>query len=124
MNTPENKKSVNDANELLNDNVALTAAGASGDAAGILDDEPMCMHTVVCVSSHAAKNGSHAPLWMLGNPRCVGISLKQTAWHPRAELRRISAAASSASHSGMICSGSKRPPLSPHHSSIIQLLYA
>ena len=59
MNTPENKKSVNDANELLNDSVALTAAGASGDAAGILDDEPMCMHTVVCVSSHAAKNGSH-----------------------------------------------------------------
>src|SRR5687768_4992577 len=122
MNTPENKKSVSEANELLNDSVALTAAGASGDAAGIFDDEPMCMHTVVWVSSQAAKNGSHAPLWMLGKPRCVGISLKHTAWHPRAALRRTSAAARSASHSGMICNGSRRPPLSPHHSSTIQLL--
>ena len=36
----------------------LHRGGASGDVAGICDDEPMCMHTTVCVSSHAAKNGS------------------------------------------------------------------
>ena len=32
--------------------------GASGDVAGIFDDEPMCMQTTVSVSSHAWKNGS------------------------------------------------------------------
>jgi len=67
-----------------------------------LDDEPMCMHTTVRVSSQVAKNGSQAPLWMLGSPRCGGISLKQTARTPRAALRRTSAAANSASQRGMI----------------------
>jgi hypothetical protein len=28
------------------------------DVDGIFDDEPMCMHTTVSVSAHAAKNGS------------------------------------------------------------------
>ena len=37
---------------------AATAGGASGEATGIFDDEPMCMLTVVCVSWQAAKNGS------------------------------------------------------------------
>ena len=55
---PENRKSVSDAIALPKLSVACTAAGASGDVAGIFDDEPMCMHTTVCVSSHAAKNGS------------------------------------------------------------------
>ena len=38
--------------------VELTTKGASGEVVGILEDEPMCMHTTVSVSSHAAKNGS------------------------------------------------------------------
>ena len=102
--------------------VAATATGASADVAGIFEDEPMCMQTTVPVSAQAAKNGSQYPLWMLGSPRWGGISLKHTARTPRAALRRTSAAASSASHSGMRQSGSSRPPLSPHHSSTIQSL--
>ncbi len=62
-----------------NDRVAWTAGGASDEVAGILEDEPMCMQTTVPVSAHVARNGSHAPEWMLGNPRCGGISLKHTA---------------------------------------------
>ena len=38
--------------------VELTMNGASGDVLGIFDDEPMCMQTMVSVSSHASKNGS------------------------------------------------------------------
>ena len=38
--------------------VEPTAGGASADVDGIFDDEPMCMHTTVSVSAHAAKNGS------------------------------------------------------------------
>ena len=33
-------------------------AWASGDVDGILEDDPMCMHTTVSVSAHARKNGS------------------------------------------------------------------
>src|SRR5437870_12044941 len=76
--TPENRKSASDAIELLHDRRISTDGGASFDVAGILDDDPMCMQTAVRVSSHAAKNGSQYPLWMLGRPRCTGISLKQT----------------------------------------------
>src|SRR5574341_1436678 len=77
--TPENKKSDNELIALPNDSVTATAVGASGDVAGIFDDEPMCMHTTVPVSAQAAKNGSHSPVWMLGSPRWCGISLKHTA---------------------------------------------
>ena len=56
--TPENRKSLMDAMALLKLRVAATAGGASGEAAGIFDDDPMCMFTVVCVSWQAAKNGS------------------------------------------------------------------
>ncbi len=55
---PLNNQSDSDAIELLKLNVAATATGASGDVAGIRDDDPMCMLIVVRVSSHAAKNGS------------------------------------------------------------------
>ena len=43
---------------LLNDRVALTASGASAEVAGIFDDEPMCMQTVVAVSAQASNIGS------------------------------------------------------------------
>src|SRR5436189_1707564 len=74
--TPEKRKSHSDAMALLNDSDAATATGASGDVAGMRDDEPMCMHTVVFVSAHAWKNGSQNPEWIDGRPRCGGISLK------------------------------------------------
>src|SRR5688500_10168909 len=103
---------------------AVTEGGASGEVAGIFEDDPMCMHTVVPVSAHAPKNGSQKPEWMLGSPRWGGISEKQTARTPRSALRRTSAAAASASQSGMRHSGMRRPSDSPHHSSTIQSLYA
>jgi hypothetical protein len=80
------------------------------------------MHTTVLVSAHAAKKGSQASEWMLGRPRCGGISLKHTAVTPRTALRRTSAAHASTSQSGTIDKGTSRPSLSPHHSSTIQLL--
>ena len=77
--TPEKRKSESEAIALLKLSVAATATGASADVAGIFDDEPMCMQTTVSVSSHAAKSGSQKSVWMLGSPRCGGISEKQTA---------------------------------------------
>lgn len=83
------------------------------------------MAMTVPVSAHAARNGSHSSVWMDGSPRCGGISENATARTPRAALRRTSAAANSASHSGTRVSGMSRPCASgPHHSSTIQSLYA
>src|SRR5580658_8181334 len=122
MSTPEKRKSVSDDMALPKLKVAATATGASAEVAGIFDEDPMCMHTTVLVSSQAAKKGSHCPLWMLGRPRWGGISLKHTARTPRAALRRTSAAANAASHRGMMHNGSSLPPLSPHHSSTMKSL--
>ena len=61
---------------------------------------------------------------MLGSLRRVGISLKAMARTPRSALRFVSAAASSASHSGMMHSGMLTPPEGSHHSSTIQSLLA
>ena len=88
----------------------------------IFEDDPMCMHTTVAVSSQTAKNGSQYPEWIEGRPRLGGISEKHTARTPRSALRLTSAAANSTSHSGMRHSGISRPPLVPHHSSTIQSL--
>ena len=52
------RKSTIDDMALPKARVALTDGGASGEAAGIFDDDPMCMATTVLVSAHAAKNGS------------------------------------------------------------------
>ena len=66
---------------LENVSVELTMNGASGDVAGIRDDEPMCMHTTVPVSSQARKNGSQwRPLSCTdGSPRGCGFSENVTA---------------------------------------------
>src|SRR6478752_5242564 len=103
---------------------ACTASGASGDDVIVLVPEPMCMATTVPVSAHAWKNGSQYPEWMLGSPSHDGSSENATARTPRAALRRTSAAASSASHSGTRQSGMSRPLLPAHHSSTCQSLYA
>src|SRR3954464_11254792 len=73
--------------------VEPTAGGASADVEGILLLEPMCMAMTVPVSAQAARNGSQSSPWMLGSPRCGGISENATARTPRAALRRTSAAA-------------------------------
>jgi hypothetical protein len=51
-----------------NVSVELTMNGASGVVWGMVEEDPMCMHTTVSVDSHAAKNGSHSPEWMEGSP--------------------------------------------------------
>ena len=61
--------------------------------------------SVTPVSLHTWKTGSHPPLWIVGNFKWCGISLKQKARTPRSALRWISATASSVSHNGMRQSG-------------------
>src|SRR6266853_1430222 len=109
MSLPENNQSANDDIELLNASVPPTPPGASGDAAGFVDDDPMCMHNVTPVSLHASNTGSHDPLWIVGKFRWCGSSLKQKARTPQ---------------SGMMHSGMFMPLDGPHHSSTIQSLYA
>src|SRR3546814_14967673 len=84
-----------------NVSVELTMNGASGEVAGMRDDEPMCMHNTVPVSWQAAKNGSQwRPLSCTeGRPSGCGFSENVTAKQPRAALRRPSAAARCGSHS-------------------------
>src|SRR6476620_856775 len=124
MSLPENNQSASDAIELLKARVPPTPPGASGDAAGLVDEDPMCMHNVTPVSLHTLKTGSQPPLWIVGSLRWWGSSLKQNARTPRSALRRISSAASSTSHNGMMQSGMLMPFEGAHHSSTIQSLYA
>src|SRR5580765_558664 len=112
---PENSQSASDAIELLNASVPPTPPGASGDAAGFVDDEPMCMHSVTPVSLQTCNTLSQPPLWIVGSLRWCGSSLKQNARTPRSALRWISAAARSTSQSGMMQSGMLRPFDGPHH---------
>ncbi len=102
--------------------VIMTSTGASSDVTEIDDDDPMCRHTTVPVSSQACQNGSQWSVWKLGYPSFVGFSENVTAWQPFAETRRTSAAMSCGSQIGMIASGMNRPGYVPHHSSMCQLL--
>src|SRR5947208_14098769 len=83
----ENNQSASDAIELLNARVPPTPPGASGDAAGFVDDEPMCMHSVTPVSLQTRNIGSHPPEWIVGSLRWWGSSLKQTARQPLSAAR-------------------------------------
>src|SRR4051794_3872349 len=108
-----------------NVSVELTMNGASGDVAGMRDDEPMCMQTTVSVSSQAWNSGSQnlSLSWTDGSPSGYGFSENAMAKLPLPAQRRTSSAQSCASHSGTIVNGIKRPFASPpHHSSIIQSL--
>ena len=99
--------------------------GASGDVAGMRDDEPMCMQRTELVSSHAANSGFQNPSLSCteGSPSGYGFSVNVMAWLPFSAQRYTSSADSLASHRGTIVSGMSRPRASPaHHSSIIQSL--
>ncbi len=122
-NLPLISQSTMEKQQLAKVMVEPTAGGASAEVEGIREEEPMCIAITVPVSSQARRKGSQASVWMLGRPRCGGISLKQTARTPSAAVRRTSAAASSASQSGTMASGIIRPrACGPHHSSTIQSL--
>src|SRR5437762_6515255 len=58
MSLAENSQSASDAIELLNASVPPTPPGASGEAAGLVDDDPMCMQMVTPQSLHTENNGS------------------------------------------------------------------
>jgi hypothetical protein len=53
----------------------------------MLDDEPMCIDTVVSVSAHAAQSTSHSPVYSDGSPSFDGFSLNAMAWLPFAAQR-------------------------------------
>src|SRR3954451_10818953 len=110
MSLPEKSQSMSEANALLNASADPTASGASGDAAGIDDDEPMCMHSVTALSLQTWNSGSQWSVWMLGRPSFVGISEKQIACTPLALTRSTSATASCGSHMGMMARGMFMPP--------------
>src|SRR5690349_6318778 len=55
------------------------ASGASGDVVGIDDDEPMCIDTVVSLSSHAAHRTSQSAEYIDGQPSFAGLSLNVIA---------------------------------------------
>ena len=102
--------------------VAATAGGASAEVAGIFDDEPMCMHTRCRSRRRRRRTGPSSPEWIDGQPEVRRDLGEAHGAHAAPALRRTSAAASAASHSGMRQSGISRPPESPHHSSTIQSL--
>src|SRR5580765_3741822 len=114
MSLPENSQSASDAIELLNASVPPTPPGASGDAAGLVDDEPMCMHSVTPVSLHTWNTLSQPPEWIVGSFKWCGNSLKQMARRPWSATRCTSAAARSTSHNGMRQSGMLLPFDGPH----------
>ena len=107
---PDHSMSAQATRPFTGKSVVIVSKGVSGAGIGAHCAEPVCRHTMVSVSSQAAKNGSHTPLCRLLIPHWAGNSGKLTALKPRAALRRISSGAScgSASHgscNGMIRSG-------------------
>ena len=59
---PENTQSHSEPSAFCELSAMVVASGASGLVAGIVDDEPMCIDTVVSVSMHASQSTSHSPL--------------------------------------------------------------
>src|SRR3954453_12530324 len=94
---------------MTDDRFIATGAGASLVVDARCDDEPTWQHNTVPVSQHAANNGSHASVWMLGIPRPAGFSENVTAWQPLAASRRTSTAASSTTTSGRMPYRMNRP---------------
>ena len=45
----------------------------------MLDDEPMCIDTLVSVSTHASNSTSQSPLYMVAKPSFAGFSLNAMA---------------------------------------------
>ena len=120
---PENTQSASEPSAFWAYSDMEVARGASAEVAGIDDDDPMCIDTVVSVSSQASHSTSQWPVYMDGRPSLNGFSEKATAWLPLAAQRRTSSAAKCGSHSGARVSGMSRPrPAPPPQSSIIQSL--
>ena len=97
----------------------VVAGGASGLVAGMVDDDPMCIETVVLVSTQAST--ASPTRGYEGKPTSRG-SRNTMAKLFFAAHRRTSSAAARGSHSGTSVSGMRRHGPSPHQTSIIQSL--
>src|SRR6267143_5748710 len=64
-----------------------TSMGASTDVTTRVEDEPMCMQTIVPSSQQADQKGSQCSLWRLGSLSFSGFSEKETAWQPFSATR-------------------------------------
>src|SRR6266550_4434699 len=64
--------------------LVYSSSGAPGERAAVHDDEPLCRHTTVSVSSHARSNGSQYLSIIAGIFKSTGFSGKLTALAPRA----------------------------------------
>lgn len=96
-------------------------AGASGMGvgSGVTPLVPMCRHSTIPVSSQARQTGSQCSFQYDGSPRGTLFSGNDSALAPLAAHRRISAAATSGSHSWEMIVGeqagrSRRAPLVDH----------
>src|SRR5260370_6097435 len=87
MSWAENSQSASDAIELLNASVPPTPPGASGDAAGLGDAPPMCLHRVTPLSLHTWNTGSHLPPGSFRHPQWWGTLQQQNPRTPPAPLR-------------------------------------
>ena len=59
---PENTQSHSDPSAFCELSAMVVASGASGEVDGMVDDEPMCIETVVSVSWQASHSTSHSPV--------------------------------------------------------------
>src|SRR5579862_9284732 len=70
----------------------IRGVGASGCGMIGRDEDPMCRHIAVSVSSRADSIGSHVSDQKDANPRAAGFSMNVIARDPFAAVRSISAA--------------------------------
>src|SRR6476620_11866659 len=109
---------------LIPEHVMRTFIGASGDVVTSNPPEPMCIVTIVSVSSHAAQNGSQWSVWSDGSPSACGFIEKLTQCEPFAAVRWISSAMSCGCRIGGIEHGMNRSGYAPHQAPMCQSLYA
>src|SRR3954447_2276956 len=76
---PENTQSASEPSAFCAYIDMDVASGASGDVVGIDDEEPMCIDTVVPLSSHAVHRTSHSPEYIEAQPSFDGLSLNVMA---------------------------------------------
>src|SRR5690242_11979864 len=107
---------------LTGNRAAITSGGDADDGFDTRPEEPVCRLMTVPVSAHAAKKGSQKESYTLGKPSASGFSEKLTARTPRSALRRISAAATSASRNHGSWHGMNRCRSVAHHVSTTQSL--
>src|ERR1700749_3529740 len=122
--TPDHSHSPAARSALTGKTVGRSSKGGSGEGRGAQAEAPVWRQTTVCVSSHAAKKGSQAPLKMDGSCNWAGNSGKLTALKPRAAFARTSSAATVTSASHGSCKGMMRSGCVPAHTSRCQSLKA